>query len=64
MALAQTRVALRAGRSALRARMAASALCDIGAYVANFEALLRRMWDQHHAGDSGRLLAARAPVVS
>jgi protein O-GlcNAc transferase len=64
VALAQTRVALRGGRPALRARMAASALCDIGAYVANFEALLRRMWDQHHAGDSRRLLAARAPVVS
>jgi len=41
--------------------MLASPLCDIDAYVANFEALLRRMWDQHRAGGSGRLLAARTP---
>ena len=62
VALAQTLATLRAGRPALRARMLASPLCDIDAYVANFEVLLRRMWDQHRAGGSGRLLAARAPT--
>ena len=65
VALAQTRVTLRAGRPALRAQMLASPLCDIDAYVANFEALLRRMWDQVGAGDAGssaRLLGASKPT--
>jgi predicted O-linked N-acetylglucosamine transferase (SPINDLY family) len=60
LALAQALPALRAGRPALRARMAGSPLCDITTYVANFEALLRRMWEHHRAGHTGRLLGAAA----
>ena len=56
---------LRAGRPALRARMADSALCDVNAYVQAFQALLQRMWAQHCAGGGGRLLGvASAPTTS
>lgn len=50
--------ALRQGRAALRAQMAASPLCDIDAYVRHFETLLRRMWQAHCTGENRRLLAA------
>ncbi len=60
VALAETLATLRTGRPALRARMLASPLCDIAAYVANFEALLRRMWGQRGDGGGGRLLGAEA----
>lgn len=56
VALAGDCVTLRGGRAQLRAQMAASPLCDIAGYVANFEALLRRMWVAHCAGDGVRLL--------
>ena len=53
---------VRSGRAQLRAQMAGSALCDIGAYVKNFEALLQTMWDQSgRAGQTGqtqRLISA------
>lgn len=42
--LARSRRSLRGNRAGLRAKMATSPLGDIAAYVANFEALLRRMW--------------------
>jgi len=44
---------LRTGRAALRARMAASALCDIDGYARDFQALLHRMWDQYEFGAQG-----------
>jgi len=56
--LARDIAGLRAGRPALRARMAASALCDVDAYVQAFQALLQRMWVQHCAGGGGRLLGS------
>lgn len=49
---------LRLRRSDLRADMAASALCDISAYVRNFEDLLARMWTNHCDGTALRLLPA------
>jgi predicted O-linked N-acetylglucosamine transferase (SPINDLY family) len=62
--LARDIAGLRAGRPALRARMAGSALCDVDAYVQDFQALLQRMWAQHCAGGGGRLLAgASAPTT-
>ena len=63
--LARDIAGLRAGRPALRARMAGSALCDVNAYVQAFQALLQRMWAQHCAGGGGRLLGvASAPTTS
>ena len=47
---------VRSGRAQLRAQMARSALCDIGAYVQNFEALLQTMWDQSVQGGQPRKL--------
>ena len=53
--------ALRASRSALRERMATSALCDIQTYVRHFENLLVRMWDDELKGKtSGKLLLNNA----
>jgi predicted O-linked N-acetylglucosamine transferase (SPINDLY family) len=52
--LARDVVALRHSRALLREQMAASPLCDITAYVQNLEALLRRMWEAHCAGDAPR----------
>jgi protein O-GlcNAc transferase len=49
---------LRADRADLRARMAASPLCDIEAYVRQMESLYRRMWQMCCRGDRARLLAA------
>lgn len=49
--------ALRQGRAALRATMAASPLCDIASYAGHFQALLQTMWARHCAGDPSRLLA-------
>ena len=48
--------ALRQGRAALRAAMAASPLCDIASYAGHFQALLQAMWARHCAGDPSRLL--------
>jgi len=42
---------VRSGRAQLRAQMAGSALCDIRAYVKNFEDLLEKMWT--HQGLAG-----------
>jgi len=47
---------LRGQRTQLREQMAASPLCDITGYVANFETLLRRMWAVHCAGDKPRVI--------
>jgi protein O-GlcNAc transferase len=47
---------LRANRPRLRRQMAASPLCDITSYVAHLEALYRRMWAAHCAGDPQRLI--------
>lgn len=58
VALAGDSGALRLGRARLRARMAASPLCDIQAYVAHFEELLRRMWAAYRAGKGQRLIPA------
>ena len=49
--------ALRQGRAALRASMAASPLCDIASYAGHFQALLQAMWARHCAGDPSRLLS-------
>ncbi len=57
-ALAQGVSDLRQGRAVLRAQMAASPLCDIDNYVLDFETLLERMWAQHGAGGTARLLPA------
>jgi predicted O-linked N-acetylglucosamine transferase (SPINDLY family) len=58
VALAQDVAPLRQGRAALRAQMAASPLCDIASYVVHFETLVERMWAQHGAGGTARLLPA------
>ena len=58
VALAQDVAHLRQGRAGLRAQMAASPLCDISNYVLAFESLLERMWAQHGAGGTARLLPA------
>ncbi|MFN5195350.1 MAG: glycosyltransferase, partial [Cyanobacteriota bacterium] len=50
--------ALRRGRAALRQRMAGCGLSDLDRYAADVQALLRRVWRHHCAGDGGRLLAA------
>jgi protein O-GlcNAc transferase len=63
-ALARNVVALRASRTQLRAQMAASPLCDIGAYVAHFEALLQRMWALHCEGDRRRLILSEPAVTT
>lgn len=55
--LARDCTTVRAGRAQLRARMAASPLCDIQAYVGHFEALLQRMWQAYCADDKQRMLA-------
>lgn len=49
---------LRQGRAALRQRMARCGLSDLDRYAADVQALLRRVWRHHCAGDGGRLLAA------
>jgi len=49
---------IRDSRSQLRDKMAASPLCDIKTYVANFEALLSRMWVAYCKGEGTRLLQA------
>lgn len=58
MRLAASCAALRTGRTQMRARMAASTLCDIRAYVAHFEALLQRMWACYGAGERPPLIRA------
>jgi protein O-GlcNAc transferase len=50
--------ALRRGRTELRQQMAAAGLSDLDRYSRQFEQLLRRMWQHHANGDTGRLLAA------
>lgn len=47
---------LRVGRAALRARMAASPLCDIDAYVRHLEALVGAMWAAYCEGSAARLI--------
>lgn len=58
VALAQDVANMRLGRAVLRAQMSASPLCDIRSYVLAFESLLERMWAQHDAGGTARLLPA------
>lgn len=58
--LAETCPLWRPRRGELRARMQASPLCDIGAYVAGLEALYRRMWHAYCQGSRARLLAPPA----
>jgi hypothetical protein len=41
--------------------MAASPLCDVATYCADFERLLRRMWGIWCAGERPALLAAAVP---
>jgi predicted O-linked N-acetylglucosamine transferase (SPINDLY family) len=62
VALAHRRRELRAGRAVLRAAM--QPLCDIDAYVRNFEALLRGIWTSHCDGDGRRLLSANEVAAS
>lgn len=54
--LARNCTALRGSRALLREQMAVSPLCDIEAYVANFEVLLQRMWAVYCAGDGQRVI--------
>jgi len=51
---------LRANRAGLRARMAASPLCDIKAYVVHLEALYGRMWAGYCAGEAPRVIRVAA----
>lgn len=57
-ALADERLAVRAGRAQLRERMRRSPLADIDAYARDVEACLRAMWVAFCAGDACRLLPA------
>ncbi|MFM7549037.1 MAG: hypothetical protein ACKO8I_09210, partial [Cyanobacteriota bacterium] len=50
--------ALRSGRAELRQQMASSGLSDLDRYASHFQRLLRRIWQHHCSGDTGRLLAA------
>ena len=52
---------IRAGRAGLRARMAASPLCDIASYASDLQALMRRMWQAHCNGDPARVIRAEPP---
>ena len=54
--LARDQAALRSERAALRAWMAASPLCDIDAYVRDFQSLLHRMWQNHQSGRADRAI--------
>jgi len=54
--LARDCVALRNGRALLRQQIAASPLCDIRTYVADFENLLHKMWGAFCEGDKRRLI--------
>jgi protein O-GlcNAc transferase len=56
-ALAKRVEALRGARAAMRAKMAASPLCEIEAYVRHLEALYERMWASYCSGGRTRLLA-------
>jgi len=58
--LAECRHEWRQGRAQLRARMAASPLCDIERWVTQLEALYRRMWTAYCSDSRPRLLAAHA----
>ena len=58
--LARNCAAVRVGRRRLREKMAASPLCDIKTYVANFEGLLQRMWVVHCDGGSQRVISVNA----
>ncbi len=49
---------LRTRRAGLRARMAASPLCDIDTWVVQLEALYERMWAVYCSGSGQRLLPA------
>lgn len=50
VALAHEYIHVRGQRHQMRAQMAASPLCDISGYVANFDSLLKQMWVTHCAG--------------
>lgn len=54
--LARNSAVLRNSRDLLREKMAASPLCDIKNYVANFEALLHRMWVVYCEGKGQRVI--------
>jgi len=56
--LARNCADLRANRALLREQMAASALCDIDAYVKHFETLLQRMWAVYCEGGGERVIRA------
>lgn len=51
---------LRLGRDALRERMAHSGLSDLDRYTADFQILLRRLWQVHGCNPGRRLLLAWA----
>ncbi|MBI5439496.1 MAG: hypothetical protein HY936_11245 [Nitrosomonadales bacterium] len=61
--LAKTCRALRESRPFLRARMAESPLCDIGAYVAHMEALYGRMWAAYCEGSTRRVIQVAAETT-
>ncbi len=61
--LAQQRATVRAGRAALRAKMATSPLCDIKCYVENMEALFLRMWTTYCDGGTERVIHADSYAV-
>lgn len=54
---------VRTGRARLREQMAASPLCDIKTYVANFEVLLQRMWTAHCEDDKRRVIGITDETV-
>jgi len=61
--LAEDIAGVRSGRQQLRECMAASALCDIEAYVANLEALYDRMWAAYCSELPMRLLAPEVAEI-
>ena len=55
---------LRGQRPQLRAQMAASQLCDITRYVAQFEALLQQMWCVYCTGEKSALIELNTTLIS
>lgn len=57
--LAQECAILRGQRAHMREQMSTSPLCNITAYVANFETLLQQMWAAYCNGDKRRLIQGK-----